>query len=124
METPRSHITFTHEWEKPTGAVIDEFLANHTRPRKMVLVGMSMGGYLAPRAAAFNERFDGVVAYDVCFDLGATSRWLWGKRRKATISATSKTSHSSSAARRIKRSLKICASIRRISISKVCSRRR
>jgi dienelactone hydrolase len=34
----------------------------HSRPDKMVLVGMSMGGYLAPRAAAFDERFDGVVA--------------------------------------------------------------
>jgi pimeloyl-ACP methyl ester carboxylesterase len=28
-----------------------------------------MGGYLAPRAAAFEHRIDGVVAYDVCFDL-------------------------------------------------------
>jgi len=25
---------------------------------------MSMGGYFAPRAAAFEERIDGVVAYD------------------------------------------------------------
>jgi pimeloyl-ACP methyl ester carboxylesterase len=67
-------LTFTHEWEKPVGAVIDRFLADHARPRKMVLVGMSMGGYLAPRAAAFDERFDGVVAYDVLFDMGATAR--------------------------------------------------
>jgi pimeloyl-ACP methyl ester carboxylesterase len=67
-------LTFTHEWEKPVGAVIDGFLADHARPQKMVLVGMSMGGYLAPRAAAFDERFDGVVAYDVLFDMGATAR--------------------------------------------------
>jgi Alpha/beta hydrolase family len=67
-------LTFTHQWEKPTAAVIDAFLAGHSRPPKMVIVGMSMGGYLAPRAAAFDERFDGVVAYDVFFDLGATAR--------------------------------------------------
>ena len=67
-------LKFTHEWEKPTGAVIDAFLAGHARPGKMVLLGMSMGGYLAPRAAAFDERFDGVVAYDVFFDMGATAR--------------------------------------------------
>jgi pimeloyl-ACP methyl ester carboxylesterase len=67
-------LTFTHEWEKPTGAVVDAYLADHVRPGKMVLVGMSMGGYLAPRAAAFDERFDGVVAYDVFFDMGATAR--------------------------------------------------
>jgi dienelactone hydrolase len=67
-------LTFTNEWEKPTRAVVDAFLAGHARPHKMVLVGMSMGGYLAPRAAAFDERFDGLVAYDVFFDLGATAR--------------------------------------------------
>jgi pimeloyl-ACP methyl ester carboxylesterase len=69
----RQGLTFTH-WEKPTGAVLDAFLADHARPEKIVLVGMSMGGYLAPRAAAFDERFDGVVAYDVFFDMGATAR--------------------------------------------------
>jgi dienelactone hydrolase len=67
-------LTFTNEWEKPNKAVVDSFLAKHPRPNKMVLVGMSMGGYLAPRAAAFDDRFDGVVAYDVFFDLGATAR--------------------------------------------------
>ncbi len=67
-------LTFTHQWEKPTAAVIDAFLAGHSRPPKIVIVGMSMGGYLAPRAAAFDERLDGVVAYDVFFDLGATAR--------------------------------------------------
>lgn len=35
---------------------------------------MSMGGYLAPRAAAFDDRFDGVVAYDVMFDMGDIGR--------------------------------------------------
>jgi hypothetical protein len=33
-----------------------------------------MGGYLAPRAAAFDARFDGVVAWDVMFDMGAVAR--------------------------------------------------
>jgi len=61
-------LKFTPEWEKPTAAVLDEFLRTHDKPLKIVLFGMSMGGYLAPRAAAFEERIDGVVAYDVCFD--------------------------------------------------------
>jgi dienelactone hydrolase len=34
---------------------------------------MSMGGYLAPRAAAFDERVDGVVAFDTLFDFGETA---------------------------------------------------
>jgi pimeloyl-ACP methyl ester carboxylesterase len=64
-------VPFTHEWEKPTAAVLDAYLQTHPRHPKMVLIGMSMGGYLAPRAAAFDDRFDGVVAYDVFYDFGA-----------------------------------------------------
>jgi hypothetical protein len=60
-------MKFVPDWEKPTAAVLDEFLRSHDNPQKIVLFGMSMGGYLAPRAAAFEQRIDGVVAYDVCF---------------------------------------------------------
>ena len=42
-------LPFTHEWEKPTSAVMDTFLPHHERPRRMVLIGQSMGGYLAPK---------------------------------------------------------------------------
>lgn len=61
-------LQFTHEWEKPTGAVLDAFLARYPKPPKIVYVGGSLGGYLAPRAAAFDARIDGVVAFDVCYD--------------------------------------------------------
>lgn len=64
-------VPFTHEWEKPTAAVLDKYLRTRPRPVNIVLVGMSLGGYLAPRAAAFDERIDGVVAFDVFFDFGA-----------------------------------------------------
>ncbi len=66
-------LTFTPEWEKPNGAVLDTFLATHAKPAKIVLLGESLGGYLAPRAAAFDPRIDGVVAYDVFFDGGAAA---------------------------------------------------
>ena len=58
-------LIFTHEWEKPVGAVLNTYLAKYSKPRKIVLIGVSMGGYLAPRAAAFEDRVDGVVAFDV-----------------------------------------------------------
>jgi pimeloyl-ACP methyl ester carboxylesterase len=64
-------LTFTPEWEKPVAAVLNEFLRTHAKPSKIVLIGMSMGGYLAPRAAAFEERIDGVVSYDTMYDFGA-----------------------------------------------------
>jgi len=62
-------MKFTPEWEKPNTAVLDEFLRTHDKPSKIVLLGMSLGGYFVPRAAAFEERIDGVVAYGVAFDV-------------------------------------------------------
>jgi pimeloyl-ACP methyl ester carboxylesterase len=67
-------LTYTPEWEKPVAAALNEFLHTHSKPPKIVLVGMSMGGYFAPRAAAFEERIDGVVAYDTMYDFGAVTR--------------------------------------------------
>src|SRR5206468_6515245 len=61
-------LTYTVEWEKPNSAVLDEFLGTHAKPSKIVLFGMNMGGYFAPRAAAFEDRIDGVVAFDTLFD--------------------------------------------------------
>ena len=61
-------LTMTHEWEKPNSAVLDAFLAGHPRPVHMVLMGVSLGGYLAPRAAAFEPRVDGLIAMDEYFD--------------------------------------------------------
>jgi pimeloyl-ACP methyl ester carboxylesterase len=71
-------LKFTPEWERPTAAVLDQFLRSHVKPSKIVLFGISMGGYLAPRAAAFEERIDGVVAYDVCFDLHEAATRTFG----------------------------------------------
>lgn len=66
-------LVFTPEWEKPNGAILDAFLRAHPKPGKIVLIGASLGGYLAPRAAAFDKRIDGVVSYDEFFDGGAIS---------------------------------------------------
>ena len=87
-------LTFTHEWEKPTSAMLNEFLAHHDRPPKIILVGMSMGGFLAPRAAAFDDRVDGVVAFDVFYDVSETVRryvpsiafWLHDHKFGAVVS--------------------------------------
>ena len=61
-------LTMRPDWEKPNGALLDAFLANHPKPRKIVLLGESLDGYLAPRAASFDARIDGVIAFDVWYD--------------------------------------------------------
>ncbi|NMS90702.1 alpha/beta fold hydrolase [Clostridioides difficile] len=51
---------FTYQWERPVKAILDYFnLENIT------IVGASLGGFLAPRAAAFEGRIERVVAWSV-----------------------------------------------------------
>lgn len=56
-------LPMTHEWEKPVAAVLDHFGLSDVS-----LIGGSMGGYFAIRAAAFEPRVQRAVAYDVFFD--------------------------------------------------------
>jgi len=56
-------IPMTHEWERPVSAVIDHYHLDN-----VTLLGVSLGGYLAPRAAAFEKRIRRVIAYDVLYD--------------------------------------------------------
>jgi len=85
-------LFFTPEWEKPNAAVFDAYLGIHAKPPSIVLVGMSMGGYFAPRAAAFEPRIDGVVSFDVCYDFSEVVR------RGVTMAQDPATSGSSLAA--------------------------
>ena len=86
-------LTFIADWEKPNGAVLDTFLANHPKPEKIILLGESLGGYLAPRAAAFDPRIDGVIAYDAIYDAGELAKgqvpgfinWLHEHRYKGIL---------------------------------------
>jgi pimeloyl-ACP methyl ester carboxylesterase len=61
------HIAMTHEWEKPVAAVLDYFGLND-----VTLIGVSLGGYLALRAAAFDKRVKRVVTDDICADFFET----------------------------------------------------
>jgi pimeloyl-ACP methyl ester carboxylesterase len=58
------------DWEHVVGPVLDHL---HGRPglhsEGVALVGVSFGGYYAPRAAAFDDRIDACVAFDHMHDL-------------------------------------------------------
>jgi pimeloyl-ACP methyl ester carboxylesterase len=58
----------THEWHKPVGAILDYFKLDD-----VTLLGISMGGCLALRAAAYEERIKRVIAYDVFYDWISTT---------------------------------------------------
>jgi len=52
------------EWEKPTKAILDYFNLN-----EVTSLGVSMGGWLCLRAAAFEPRIKRVIAWSVSFDV-------------------------------------------------------
>ncbi len=53
-------MKFDYRWEKPTSAVLDYFGLND-----VTIIGASLGGYLAPRAAAFEPRIKRVVGWSI-----------------------------------------------------------
>lgn len=59
----KNHISMGHDWETPVSAVLDHFALTSCS-----LLGISLGGYLAPRAAAFDKRIQRVIAFDVMED--------------------------------------------------------
>jgi alpha-beta hydrolase superfamily lysophospholipase len=58
-----SHLPMTHAWEKPVKAVLDFFNLDN-----VALMGVSLGGYLVMRAAAYESRVRRVIADDVLAD--------------------------------------------------------
>jgi pimeloyl-ACP methyl ester carboxylesterase len=62
-------LPFRYDWEKVVTPAVDYAL---TRPEvagdKLALIGMSLGGYLAARAAAFEHRFQAAVFFDGVYD--------------------------------------------------------
>jgi len=72
----RKHgLMMDFKWEKPVGAVLD-----HLGAEDATLIGLSMGGYFALRAAAFEPRVKRVIAsghaYDYMKIVPAPAVWL------------------------------------------------
>ena len=68
----REGLTFRPDWEKVVTPAIDFVLKlSGVDPERVVLMGASLGGLLAPRAAAFEKRLAAVIANDGVFDFAA-----------------------------------------------------
>lgn len=69
----RSGLKFRPDWEHVISAVINHLaLDARVDQARIALQGMSFGGYLAPRAAAFESRIAAVVACDGIYDMSNT----------------------------------------------------
>jgi pimeloyl-ACP methyl ester carboxylesterase len=70
-------LTSDHDWEKPVGAILDHFALDAAG-----LVGISMGGYWALRAAGREPRIDRVVSWPPVYDwLERVPRLIRGSTR-------------------------------------------
>lgn len=73
-------IPMTANWEKPVSAVLDYFNATD-----VTLIGLSLGGFLALRAASLEPRIKRVIAYDVMLDFFACITSRRGKAAEMLI---------------------------------------
>jgi pimeloyl-ACP methyl ester carboxylesterase len=63
-------LPFRPDWEHVVGPVLDVALRRpDVDADRIALVGISMGGMLAPRAAAFDSRVAALVAFDGVYDM-------------------------------------------------------
>lgn len=65
------HIPFRADWENVVSPVIDYALSRlDVDPNRIALWGISLGGYLAPRAASYEHRIAAVIADGAVYDVG------------------------------------------------------
>ncbi len=65
----QQHMPFRPDWEAVVTPVVDYAVSRpEVDPERLALMGMSQGGYFAPRAAAFEHRLHALIAYDGVFN--------------------------------------------------------
>ncbi|MFJ4654705.1 alpha/beta hydrolase [Nocardia sp. NPDC088792] len=73
------------DYEVPTAAIVDYL---ETRPdidrTRIGLLGISLGGYYAPRGASFEHRIKACAAWGGVWDYGAVWQHRWATRSKTT----------------------------------------
>lgn len=65
----RCNIKMTPQWEHCVSAVLDHFQLSD-----VTLIGISLGGYLATRAAAFEPRIKKLIMFDLIYDFYGSIR--------------------------------------------------
>lgn len=68
----KKNLPFRYDWEKVVTPISDFVISNQNEfnadPKRIALMGISMGGYLAARAVAFEPRISAGVLYNGVYD--------------------------------------------------------
>jgi len=84
----REGLVFRPDWEKVVTPVVDFALEQASvDPGRIALMGISMGGVLAPRAAAFEKRLAALVANDGVYDYSEAHLALVPPDQRAAFTA-------------------------------------
>lgn len=76
----KQNLPMTPEWEKPVKTILNYFgLAD------VSLIGLSLGGYLGLRAAAFEPRISKVIAFDVIHDFFQVLLYAAGEKVRGMV---------------------------------------
>lgn len=73
------------DYEVPTTAIVDYLVTRpDIDPERIGLLGISLGGYYAPRGASFEHRIKACAAWGGVWDYGAVWQHRWDTRSKHT----------------------------------------
>jgi dienelactone hydrolase len=85
-------LGFIPQWERVITPVVDYLLTREdVDASKITLMGYSFGGFLAPRAAAFEHRLAAVIAIDGLYDFGESILAQFGEGPASLVLAGNKT---------------------------------
>lgn len=76
----RCHLKMIPQWESCVSTVLDYF-----RLDDVTLIGISLGGYLATRAAAYEPRISRLVMFDLIYDFYGSLKARMGKVKGALL---------------------------------------
>lgn len=78
----REGLVLRPDWERVVGPVFDHVLArSDVDAKRVALLGNSLGGVLAPRAAAFEPRVRALIAMDGIYDMALKTLPMFGGQR-------------------------------------------
>jgi dienelactone hydrolase len=90
----REGLAFRPEWENVVTPVVDFLLQQPSvDPKRIALMGISMGGELAPRAAAFEKRLAALIANDGLYDYAAPQMAMVPPEKRAAFESLLRAEH-------------------------------